>query len=103
MTWASAHHVFMLCYATANAFAACQALGLLEPGTTMWGFQLDIIRRRYFARAKVVCIDHVTTSAACSREGCRETNVLPLPHNVNGIHVQGVHRALANKVLWPAA
>ena len=52
MTWATVVRVFMLRYAAANAFAACKALGLVKRGTTMWQFQWDIIRRRYFAGPK---------------------------------------------------
>ena len=52
MARAIAVRVFMLQYAAANAFAACKATGLGERGTTMWGFQCDIIRRRYFAGPK---------------------------------------------------
>ena len=54
-------------------------------------------------RAKVVCIDHVTTTVTCSREGRREATVQPLPYDNNGIHVHGVQRALAHQVLWPGA
>ena len=67
----------------------------------MWEFQTDIIRRRYFS--KVVWIYHVTTSGTCSLEGRREAAVQPLPYDNDGIHVQGVPRALAHQVLWPGS
>ena len=52
ITWASTVRVLMVPYAAANAFAACKALGLVECGTTVWEFQWEIIRHRYFARPK---------------------------------------------------
>ena len=36
--------------AAGNAFATCKALGLVDEKTTMWEFQWDILKRRYFAQ-----------------------------------------------------
>ena len=49
MTWSHAVRAFMLWYAAGNAFATCKALGLVDEKTTMWEFQWDILKRRYFA------------------------------------------------------
>ena len=38
----------MLRYATADAFAACKSLGLINSGVSMWAFQFGIMKRHYF-------------------------------------------------------
>ena len=38
MTWSHAVRVFILRYATANAFAVCKRLGLMDSGVSMWDF-----------------------------------------------------------------
>ena len=56
-----------------------------------------------FRRAKVVCIDYVTTSGACSRGGRGKAAMWPLPYNNDCIHVQGVQPAIEHHVPWPSA
>ena len=48
MTWSQAVRAFMLRYAAGNAFATCKAFELVDEKTTMWEFQWDILKRRYF-------------------------------------------------------
>ena len=39
----------VLRYAVANAFATCRQLGLCKETTSMWEWQWQVLRRRYFA------------------------------------------------------
>ena len=50
----SSHDVraFMVQYADGNAFATAKALGLVDEKTTMWEFQWDILKQRYFSGAE---------------------------------------------------
>ena len=43
---------FMVPYAPGNAFATANALGLVDEKTTMWEFQWDILKQRYFSGAE---------------------------------------------------
>ena len=49
MTWRHAVRAFMVRYAAGNAFATAKALGLVDDKTTMWEFQCDILKQRYFS------------------------------------------------------
>ena len=49
MTWAHAVRAFVLRYAVVNAFATCRQLGLCKETTSMWEWQWQVLRRRYFA------------------------------------------------------
>ena len=49
ITWAHAVHTFLLWYAVMNAFASCRQLGLCKETTSMWEWQWQVLRRRYFA------------------------------------------------------
>ena len=49
MTWAHAVRAFVLQYTVANAFATCRQLGLCKETTSMWEWQWQVLRRRYFA------------------------------------------------------
>ena len=49
MTWAHAVCAFLLLYAVVNAFATCWQLGLCKETTSMWKWQWQVLRQRYFA------------------------------------------------------
>ena len=51
-TLTHAVRAFMVQYAARNAFATARALGLVDDKTTMWDFQSDIFKRRYFGGAE---------------------------------------------------
>ena len=46
MTWSHAVCAFMVRYAAGNAFATAKALELADEKSTMWEFQLDILKQR---------------------------------------------------------
>ena len=54
MTRSHTVRAFMLRYAAGNAFATFKALGLVEEKTTMWEFEWDILKRRYFAQPQAL-------------------------------------------------
>ena len=61
MTWSHAVLAFMVRYAAGNAFATAKALGLVDDKTTMWEFQWDILKQRYFSGAE---FNNTTKTAA---------------------------------------
>ena len=61
MTWSHAVRAFMVRYAAGNAFATAKALGLVDDKTTMWDFQWDILKQRYFSGAE---FNNTTPTAA---------------------------------------
>ena len=61
MTWSHAVRAFMVRYAAGNAFATAKALGLVDDKTTMWEFQWDILKQRYFSGAE---FNNTTPTAA---------------------------------------
>ena len=52
MTWSRAVRAFMVRYAAGNAFATAKALRLEDEKTTIWEFQWDILKQRYFSGAE---------------------------------------------------
>ena len=52
MTWSHAVCAFMVRYAAENAFATAKALGLVDYKNSMWEFQWDILKQRYFSGAE---------------------------------------------------
>ena len=61
MTWSHAVRAFMVRYAAGKAFATAKALGLVEDKSTMWEFQWDILKQRYFSGAE---FNNTTPNAA---------------------------------------
>ena len=61
MTWSHTVRAFMVRYAAGNAFATAKALGLVDDKTTMWEFQWDILKQRYFSGAE---FNNTTPTAA---------------------------------------
>ena len=49
MIWAHAVRAFVLRYAVVNAFATCRQLGVCKETTSMWEWQWQVLRRRYFS------------------------------------------------------
>ena len=52
MTWAHAVRAFVLRYAVVNVFATCRQWGLCKETTSMWEWQWQVLRRRYFAHPR---------------------------------------------------
>ena len=52
MTGSHTVRAFMVRYAAGNAFATAKALGLVDEKSTMWEFQWDILKQRYFSGAE---------------------------------------------------
>ena len=44
MTWSRALRSFVVRYAFVTAFCACKEMGLIPDETTMWGFQMDLLK-----------------------------------------------------------
>ena len=65
MTWSHAVRTFMVRYAAGNAFATAKAFGLVDDKTTMWEFQWDILKQRYFSGAE---FNNTTPTAAVPTE-----------------------------------
>ena len=61
MTWSHGVHAFMVRYAAGNTFATTKAWGLVDEKTTMWEFQWDILKQRYFSGAE---FNNTTPTAA---------------------------------------
>ena len=52
---------FMVRYAAGNAFATAKSLGSVDEKTTLWEFQWDILKQRYFSGAE---FNNTTRTAA---------------------------------------
>ena len=77
MTWNHTVHAFMVRYAAGNAFATAQALGLVDDKTTLWEFQWDILKQRYFSGAK---FNNTTPTAAVPTVNIEALCMPPLVH-----------------------
>ena len=95
MTWSHAVRVFMVRYAAGNAFATAKASGLVDDKTTMWEFQWDMLKQRYFSGAEF----NSTTPTAAVPTLCEPPLVHASPQREYALGVWSVREAHAHQVL----